>query len=56
LESGDKDDKLDNYYASLRTLLGSKGIPIADRIVLLIPKCVGRIVVRTYRWLLRHKN
>jgi len=55
LERGNNDERLDNYYASLRTLSGNKGIPIADRMVLLMPKCIGRIIVRTYRRWLRHK-
>ena len=56
LERGEKDEELDKYYAPLRTLSGSKGIPLADRIVILMPKCIGRIIVRTYRWWLRHKK
>jgi len=45
----EQNDSLDEHYAPLRTLSGSKGVPTKDRIILMLPRCLGKTVVKSYR-------
>jgi len=45
----ERNKSLDEHYAPLRTLKGSKGIPIKDRVILMLPGWLGKIIVKSYR-------